>query len=150
MDAILSTHLKSKLRAISKADQNLFNVGALRPEESLNVDAAHLDPRYLKAHHNAARWDYYLVLLKGTRRGTYYIEIHKAKTIDDVSKVIKKGEWLINRIEVDGALPSEDRPLFWVPAGAVKFPLTSIEIRQLAAKKIIILRKSETLSDHWE
>src|SRR5712691_2955514 len=119
MDPILRGHARKGLAAILKAHRNLFKVGEFSPEESLDIDSAHLDPAFNHAFHNDNRWDYYVCLRKKRQLRIYYLEVHRADDTE-VDLILRKSRWLRGRIGAS-ALPDEDngRPVFWIPAGPI-------------------------------
>ena|ERR1700693_1571845 len=149
MEPTLEKYVRKGLKALKKSDRNLFRVGGPTPLSSLNIESAHKDTDYHKRFHNSPLWDYYLLLYKRGRR-VFYLEAHPAR-VDQIERVLKKAEWLRQRADHDEAMPSTDnRPLFWIPAGSVKISATSIEAHLLADKKIHLLLKSQSLADFWD
>jgi len=127
--------LQKGLKALSGAHRN--NVESANPRRvtgSVNIDDA------LKAvYPNANRWDYAIgYYINNQEDKVFFVEFHKA-IVDEVSRVIKKKQWLENWIRgkpLDNLLK---RKFVWISTGAIKIPQNSSSRRILNKNGLILV-----------
>lgn len=135
----LAEFLKPALTSIKKSDRNKINLETLIPECSADVDKA-----FRKSEPNANRWDYYLCVRKKRHHIPIYFEVHRVDH-DAVSLLVRKAEWLRDKISVEHWPMISTVP--FLVAGANALPPTSPQARLLAMNKLVVISKGARVAD---
>lgn len=125
------------LLALDNDNHRKLNLTGLTVVESVNIDQV-----FKPTEPNATRWDYYLGI---RRHGEIYVEVHKVNE-DELPKLLDKAAWLRNKITTLQWPATEGRPLLVAPTSGI--PLSHGHLaKQLALKKILLVRKGDAIAD---
>ena len=118
--------LKNGLQALSSADSSRISVKApLSLAGSVDVDGS------LRATQpNAPRWDYVVGRTPGSGVHLFWIEVHGARTVQNVDEVSKKFRWLKAWLH-NQTLDRYPRRFIWISSGETVFSPRSPQLRRL-------------------
>jgi hypothetical protein len=88
-----------------------------------------IDEWHEGAEPHAPRWDY----LVGFNADLHWVEVHGA-TASEVSTVLAKLDWLLDRIEGWPRLGARRQSFHWIATGSIQIPKQSRQYRQAAAR----------------
>ncbi len=105
---------------------------ALRPSDRKKIDCEDnrsladsvcLDDALIRKYPQAARWDYGIGLKKGQHVQAFWVEVHPARSGEDVQSIVDKAKWLKARIKESPDLwAMTHTPYHWIASGKVKIP----------------------------
>jgi hypothetical protein len=116
---------------------------ALRKQDAAHIDAddtraitgsVDVDAANLAAEPEANRWDFGIAYRHTNRdqEVVYWVETHTASD-SQVSRVLKKAEWLNNWFKGKGKLLAKfEKDIWWVSSGATTFTLSAPQKKQMA------------------
>jgi hypothetical protein len=123
------------LNALSSAHRNsITTTNPRRITGSVNIDNA-----LQTAYPNANRWDYAIgYYISHQDDKVFFVEFHKA-IVDEVSRVLKKKQWLENWMRGKPLDNLQQRRFVWVSTGGIKIPPNSPSRRILNKHGLILV-----------
>ncbi len=120
---------KAGLQALKSADRSRISVES---PPSL-AGSADIDSSLKITEPNAPRWDYVVGRCRGSEVDLFWIEVHGARTPQNVNEVSKKLDWLKSWL-LGKPLARYPRRFIWISSGETALNPRSPQLRRLIEK----------------